>query len=180
MDEAEIRAEIGRRQKRAIDLKLRETVWKLYAAHFQFIDKNLKEKPEEILPAVKESLRRIGNSSEFRFGDANYCITCIERHRESHGRGFNETEKTDLTISLRVDGECVFEFEITKSVTYGEDMPYFSESMRNVTAFIEGPWVESIVRLKAEMEAFRQEYWKKKNAPKEEQRLKEDMKRFGL
>lgn len=118
MDDAEIRAEIERRRKKAVDLKLRETLWSLYAARFQYIDKNLEENPGEILPAVRESLTRFGNTSEFRFGDANYRLTCVERHRERYGRGFNEIEKTDLTISLGIEGECVFEFEMTKSTTY--------------------------------------------------------------
>jgi hypothetical protein len=180
MDDAEIRAEIERRRKKAVDLKLRETLWNLYAAHFQYIDKNLKENPGEILPAVRESLRRIGNESEFRFMDGSYRLICIERHPERHGRRFNETETTDLTISLSVEGERVFEFEMTKSITYGEDMPYFSENMRSVTAFVEGAWVENIAQLKSDMETFRREYWKEKNALKDAQKLRDDRKRFGL
>ena len=69
---------------------------------------------------------------------------------------------------------------MSKSVTYGEDMPYFSESMRRVTAFREGPWVENLEQLRAQMDEYRRAYWKKRNAPKEAEKLKEDMKRFGL
>jgi hypothetical protein len=112
--------------------------------------------------------------------DGSYRLICIERHPERHGRRFNETETTDLTISLSVEGERVFEFEMTKSITYGEDMPYFSENMRSVTAFVEGAWVENIAQLKSDMETFRREYWKGKNAPKDAQKLRDDRKRFGL
>ena len=45
MDETEIRAEIERRRKRAIDLKLRETVWNIYSSQFQYMDDYLKHEP---------------------------------------------------------------------------------------------------------------------------------------
>ncbi len=69
---------------------------------------------------------------------------------------------------------------IAPKVTCGEDMPYFSETVGRVKAFIEGPWVDQIAELLRAMNAFRQESWKKKNAPREAQNLKQDMKSFGL
>jgi hypothetical protein len=59
-------------------------------------------------------------------------------------------------------------------------MPYFHEIMGNVKAFIEGPWVEQVSELLKAMRSYKQEIRKKKNAPREAQKLKEDMKRFGL
>ena len=180
MDEAEIRAEIERRRKRAVQLGLRETVWDLYYSQFQSIDDYLKKEPETILPEVKDSLRRSGNESEFRFNNSNYGLLCLAGRVEERGRGFGSTETTPMTISLSVEGERVFEFELKKSVTCGEDTPYFHESMGDVRAFIEGPWVEQVSELLKAMRSYKQEIWKQKNAPRETQKLNEDMKRFGL
>jgi hypothetical protein len=180
MDEAEIRAEIERRRKRAVQLGLRETVWDLYHSQFQSIDDCLKKEPETILPEVKDSLRRSGNESEFRFNNSNYGLLCLAGRAEGCGRGFGSTETTTMTILLSVEGERVFEFELKKSVTYGEDMPYFHESMGNVKTFIEGPWVGQVSELLKAMRLYKQEIWRKKNAPREAQKVKEDMKRFGL
>ena len=180
MDEAVIRAEIERRRKRAIDLKLRETVWSIYSSQFQYMDDYLKKEPNSILPEVRNSLRRSNGMNEFDYGDSRFGLRCVQGKTERDGRGFDQTETTEMTLSLSVDGKSVFEFEMRKSVTYGEDMPYFSEHMGRVKAFIEGPWVKQVGDLLQSMRAYRQEYLKKKNAPHEAQRLKEDMKSFGL
>ena len=180
MDEAETRAEIERRRKRAIDLGLRETAWNLYHSQFQYMDDYLRKEPETILPEVKDSLKRSGNLTEFRFKDANYGLECVTGKVEGSGRGFDSTERTPMTITISVEGKRVFEFELKKTVTYGEDMPYFHESMGNVKAFIDGPWVEQVSELLKAMRSHQQDIQKKKNAPREAQRLKEDMKRFGL
>jgi hypothetical protein len=180
MDEAEIRAEIERRRKRAIDLKLRETIWNIYSSQFQYMDDYLKKEPDSILPEVKNSLRRSNGLSEFDFAGTHFGLRCAPGKVERDGRGFDETETTEMTLSLSVDGKRVFEFEMRKSVTYGEDMPYFSEYMGRVKVFIEGPWLDQVGELLRSMRAYKQEHWRKKNAPREAQRLKQDMKNFGL
>lgn len=180
MDEAEIRAEIERRRRRAIDLKVRETVWNLYSSHFQYMDDYLKKEPATILPEIKDSLRRSGHLSEFDYANSHFGLRCVPGKSERDGRGDDETETAEMTLILLVEGKNVFEFEMKKSVTYGRDMPYFNEYMGRVKAFIEGPWVDQIGELLDAMRAFRKEYWKKKNAPREAQKLKEDMKSFGL
>jgi hypothetical protein len=180
MDEAEIRAEIERRRKRAIDLKLRETVWSIYSSQFQYMDDYLKKEPDSILPEVKSSLRRSDGLSEFDFAGLHFGLRCAPGKIERDGRGFDSTERTEMTLSLSVNGKSVLEFEMHKSVTYGEDMPYFSEYMGRVKAFIEGPWVDQVGELLKSMRAYKQEYLKRKNAPREAQRLRQDMKSFGL
>lgn len=180
MNEEEIRAEIERRRKRAIDLKLRDTVWSIYSSQFQHINDYLKKEPDSILPEVKNSLRSSTGLHEFDFAGSRFGLRCAQGNVEGDGGGFGKTETTQLTLSLFVDGKSVFEFEMRKSVTYGEDMPYFNEYMGRVKAFIEGPWVDQISDLLQSMRAYRQEYWKRKNAPREAQRLKQDMKSFGL
>ena len=180
MDDAEIRAEIERRRKRAIDLKLRETVWSIYSSQFQYMDDYLKKEPDSIFPEVKNSLRRSNGLSELDFAGTHFGLRCVAGRIEKDGRGSGETETTEMTLILSVDEKRVFEFEMRKSVTYGEDMPYFSEYMGRVNAFIEGPWVDKAGQLLHSMRAYKQEYWKKKNAPHEAQRLKQDMKSFGL
>ena len=141
MDDAEIRAEIERRRKRAVDLRLRETLWNLYSSQFRYIDDHLKKEPDFILTEIKESLKRLGNTSEFSFMGFHYSLCCVEGQVESDGRGLNSTDTTPMTITLAWEGNRVFEFKMTQSITYTREMPLFHESMGTVKAFTEGPWI---------------------------------------
>ena len=180
MNEEDIKAEIERRKEKAKSLKLRETVWNLYSSQFKYIDERLQKDFELILPEVRETLKRSDSASEFGFNGTNYRLVCIERKREREHYGSDKTVTTHLTLSLNASGRLVFEFNMRTSVTYAPDQPIFDDYMGEITAFIEGPWIADIVELLQEMMAHVQEVWKRRNAPKEAQRLKKAMKKFGL
>ena len=180
MNDDEIRAEIERRRKRAVDLKLLETLWSLYSSEFKYLDDYLAKEPDSVLPEIRSSIQRSTNISEFTFMNESFGLECVEGPVDREGRGFDETRTTPLKLSLTIGCKCVFEFEMKQRVTYTPDMPLFHESMGRVTAFIEGPWVEQISELLRQMKNYRREYLKRKNAPKEAQKLKSDMSRFGL
>jgi hypothetical protein len=59
MNPEEIRAEIDRRKKLAIEMKLSNKVWSLYNSNFQHIDDKLKKDPELILPEAFEERHRL-------------------------------------------------------------------------------------------------------------------------
>jgi uncharacterized protein involved in cysteine biosynthesis len=52
--------------------------------------------------------------------------------------------------------------------------------MGNVTSFIEGPWVTDVAELVKKMEAHKKSVQDKRQAPKLQEKLRQDMKRFGL
>lgn len=60
MEQDEIRAEIERRRQRAIELKLRETIWAIYK-HLRSYAAIFKSDPATIYPGVRETLLIAGN-----------------------------------------------------------------------------------------------------------------------
>jgi hypothetical protein len=65
-------------------------------------------------------------------------------------------------------------------VTYTPDCPVFDETMGEITSFVEGPWVNVIPELLGKIRLHEKAVWDRRNAPKIQQRLEEDKKRFGL
>ena len=184
MDQNEIANEIARRKQRAKDLKLRELLWKLYGSFFQYYSHTLEKDPDTIHPEIRESLSIERGSHRFTFGGTKYELICKEGkvERDSYGsRSWeDEIETTPLTLSLSVNGDRVFEFEMRKTVQYTRDAPLFHEYMGEVTAFIEGPWIEVLPNMVEALTQHRKAAWDRQNAPRGEQKLKEDMKHFGL
>jgi hypothetical protein len=181
MEPEEIRAEIERRRKRAIDLKLRETLWTLYNSHLRFYAEHLKKDPKMIDPSIKDTLELSNSFVQFRVETMTYRVFHKDGPTEgSPGSNFQGTTRTPVTIALLINDERVFEFELKRIVRYTPEMPLFNEVMDNVTCFIEGPWVteiaEHLERIKAHEKCVRET----RQAPKLQQKLREDMKRFGL
>ncbi|HXY52038.1 MAG TPA: hypothetical protein VEI01_21505 [Terriglobales bacterium] len=61
-----------------------------------------------------------------------------------------------------------------------ETRPFFDEYLGNVTRFIEGTWVTTIGDLQQGIREHEISVRDKRQAPKMQQKLREDMKRFGL
>jgi hypothetical protein len=175
MEPDEIRAEIERRRKRAKDLKLRETLWALYNAHLRNYAENLKKDPEMIYPEIRETLEISNAYVQFRLGDIMYRVF----YKQGPTLGEHD-QKTHIAMGLSADEERVFDFEFTKTVVYTPEMPLFSESMGDVTSFIEGPWVTTIPELLQKVKAHEKSVRDERQAPNLQQKLREDMKRFGL
>ena len=181
MDQDEIRAEIERRKKRAIDLKLRETIWSLYKSHLRRYEERVEKDPEMIYPELRETLNTSGGRFEFRVGQIAYAVRYQEEDRETRSWGFDDgTTTTLIRLTLYVDKEIVFEFNVRKTVEDTPDMPIFHEYMREVTAFIEGPWVDHLPELLQKVKQHEKSIYQKRQAPRQEQQLREDMRRFGL
>jgi hypothetical protein len=85
-----------------------------------------------------------------------------------------------MQLSLERGCRLVFEFKMTKSVTYAEDGPLFNERMGDITAFIDGAWVQEITAFVQEVDQYRRKYWEKINAEKRERTAQSERKRFGL
>jgi hypothetical protein len=187
MEPDEIRAEIQRRKKRATDLKLREILWSLYNSHFRRYTEQLKKDSELVYPEIQETLEISNTHIQFCIGETTYRLVYKEgpQERESdwvpRRRGIlDETTITPATLALQVDGARVFDFKIQKSVSYTPEMPIFDETMGEITSFIEGPWVTDVAELLQKIRLHEKAVWDKRQAPKLQQKLREDMKRFGL
>jgi hypothetical protein len=185
MEPDEIRAEIERRRKRAIDLKLRETLWTLYYWHLRSYAENLKKDPEMIYPEVRETLEISDAHIQFHVHEITYTVMFKEGpvECESRWRGrsiYDETRTTPVTLALKIDEKRVFDFEVKKTVTDTPDGPLFDEFMGNVTSFIEGPWVTDVAELLQKIKAHEKNVRDKRQAPELQKKLREDMKRFGL
>jgi hypothetical protein len=180
MDPEEIRAEIERRKQKVKDLKLREVVWSLYSSQFRRIGEVLKKDPELILQEVRESRKLSENSSEFRFGGTQYQLVYVEGKEEEDDWAEDTTYTKDCAITLKVNDSVVFEFKLQTSVIHAMDGPDSKESMREIMGFIDGPWVTEMPELLRGMQSHYQEVLNIRNAPKEAERLKQEMKRFGL
>lgn len=175
MEPDEIRAEIERRRKRAKDLKLRETLWALYNAHLRDYAENRMKDPEMIYPEIRETLVISNAYVQFRLGNTMYSVF----YKQGPTLGEHD-QKTHIAMGLSVDEERVFDFEFTKTVRYTPEMPLFSESMGDVTRFVEGPWATAIPELLQNIKAHENSVQNKRQAPEVQQKLLEDMKRFGL
>lgn len=187
MEPEEIRAEIERRRKRAKDLKLRETLWRLYGSHLTYYEERLKKDPEMIYPDIRETLEICEAHTQFRVGEITYRVIYKEGPEECEsGWGsrrrliYDETTTTPIMLALEINDKRVFDFEMTKTVTYTPDWPLFKEFMGGVTSFIEGPWVSDVAALLQKIEAHEKSVREKRQAPKVQEKLREDMKRFGL
>src|SRR5271157_6079525 len=187
MEPEEIRAEIERRRRRAIDLKLRETLWTLYYYYLGRYAEELKKDPEIVYPEIRETLEISDAHIRFRVGESMYTVIYkegpvqLESDWGSRRQGiYDETTTTPVTLALRADEKCVFDFKMKRTVRYTPDMPLFDEIMGDVTSFIEGPWVTDVAELLQKNQAHEKSVRDKRQAPKLQQKLREDMKRFGL
>ena len=187
MEPDEIRAEIQRRKKLAVDLKLRETLWSLYYCHFRWYAKKLVEDPEMVYPEVRETLEISETHIQFRVGEATYRFIYKEgpeEHEPNYGsrrrERFEETTTTPATLALEVDGKCVFDFSVRKRVQSTWDGPIFEETMGEITSFIDGPWAVGISDLLQKIKLYERNVCEIRQAPRLERKLQEDMKKFGL
>lgn len=183
MEAEEIRAEIKRRKKRAVDLKLRELLWNLHHYHLSRYPELLKKDPAMILPELMDNLEMERNQACFRIGETHYKLSYkgkAETDSLASRRGSDEITTVNLTLSLCVDGSPVFTFEVMRTEQFTLEAPYFSTRMGEVLGFIEGPWVNEIGELARMMGQHERALRQKRDAPRQAQRLREDMKRFGL
>jgi len=172
----EIRAAIAERKSRARDLKLRESLWALYSSHLEYFQDQLHKDPELIAPEIRDTLRFLRETIEFRVGSTLYKL-CYRKGRVEIDRwGGDKVETTHATIDLDADGKSVFLFELRKSVTYAPDMPLFHTYMGEIDSFIEGPWVTELPALVDNLAKHKKNVWDRRNTPK----LFAEMKKFGL
>lgn len=180
MEPDEIRTEIERRKKRAIDLKIREVLWSLYHSHFSRYEAFIHEDPELVCPEVSESIKISDQSIEFSLRQSIYRIVYTEgpkvrREAPRKGELFGESMVPAL-LDLSVDDQRVLKFEIKRSTRYLVDGPARNDDMGDITWFIEGPWVQELPELLKRITAHEKSVRDRRSIPK----LEAMKKRFGL
>jgi hypothetical protein len=176
MEADDIRSAITERINRAKSLKLRECLWTLYATHLKYFQDQLHKDPELIAIEIKDTLTFSGGVIGFRVNQTSYELRYKENRTERDRFGGDQTETTHATIDFHSNGQCIFSFELRKSVTYAPDMPLFDTTMGMIDSFIEGPWVEEIPPLVDRLAKHKKSVWDRRNAPQ----LLAQMKKFGL
>jgi hypothetical protein len=184
MNPDDLAVEIARRKKRAKDLKLREIVWKFYDGLLRGYSGYLEREPNSILPALKDTVSIQNAHYSFSLANVPYEIVCIEGTQiggdSSYGHREERTFTTPMQFSLSVENKLVFEFNMKKTVTSGPDFPSFNEYLGEVTAFIEGPWVQNFTAFVQEVDRYKKQFWDKRNAANREKKAQSERNRFGL
>ena len=175
-----IRAEIERRKKRAMDLKIREVLWSLYHSHLSHYEAFIHNDPELLCPEVSESIKISDKCIEFSLRQSIYRIVYTEgpkvRH-ETPGKGELLGESiVPAMLDLSVDDQRVFKFEIKRSTRFLEDGLAWNDDMGDITWFIEGPWVQELPELLKRIREHEKSVKDRRSIPK----LEAMKKRFGL
>jgi hypothetical protein len=96
--------------------------------------------------------------------------------RRGVDRALPEEKIVPATLALRVDGQRVFKFRISRSTRYERDGPIWDDRLGEITRFIEGPWILELTDLLQKIKAHEKDVWNQRQAPK----LEAEKKRFGL
>lgn len=179
MTPEEIRAEVERRKQRAKDLKIRETLWDLQKS-FRSYKHWLRDDPQFAKRIIYPGIELADDEGRFPLGQAASKLAYCKGKASSEDYGGTECITTRGTLTLKLNDDSVFEFEVIETVEYFRDSPGFSERVGQISRFIEGPWVTELAEFVQKVNAHAQAAWKERNAPRETQEAEELRKRFGL
>jgi hypothetical protein len=179
MTPEEIRAEVERRRDRARDLKIRETLWDLQKS-LRSYKHWLRDDPQFAKRIVYPGIELSDDEAQFSLGQGTSKLIYRRSKASSKNYGGTECTTTRSTLTLKLNDDSVFEFEVVETAEYFRDSPAFSERLGEITRFIEGPWVTEITEFVQRVNAHEQSAWKERNAPREAREAEELRKRFGL
>jgi hypothetical protein len=138
--EKEIMAAVEERKKRARELGIADNVFKLYQDHLRNLGEKFAQEPEFLPASVTKYSTTTDNRVEFNLGE--------DRFTFSFERRFNFAPDSDDysfgTLRLQSGERLLLELECL-----GEYKEYLGTvwKVRDITAFIEGPWVAEINHL---------------------------------
>jgi hypothetical protein len=179
MTPEEIRAEVERRKQRAKDLKIRETLWDVTKT-FRAYRLWLRDDPQFGRRVTLPGIELPEDEARFPLGQAASKLIYRKGKPSSEDYGGTECTTTRGILTLKLNDDSVFEFEVSETIQYFRDSPGFSESVGEIIRYIEGPWVTEIAEFAQKVNAHAQGAWKERNAPKEAREAEELRKRFGL
>src|SRR5271155_5507167 len=150
----EIRAEVERRRQRARDLKIRETLWDLRKS-FRANKLWLRDDPQFSKRVLYPGIELSDDEARFPLGQAASKLTYRKGKVSSEDCGGTEFTTTHGTVTVKLNDDSVFEFEVAETVEYFRDAPGFSERLGEIAIFIEGPWVTEIAEFVQKVNATR-------------------------
>jgi len=179
MTPEEIRAEVERRKQRARDLGIREILWHL-EKQLKSYRLWLRDEPQFAARLIYPGIELSDDEARFSIGQSTCQLTYRKGRVSSEDFGGDTFETTRGILTLRVNGESVFECEVSETVQYAHDAPLFSDHVGSIEGFIEGPWVTELPDFMQKVAAQEKLAWKERNAPREAKEAEELRKRFGL
>ena len=182
MEPDEIRAEVQRRKKRAEDLGIRE-VLRALIKHRDHYRAWLKDDPKYAARAIYPDMTLSGSEIRFSVGPTTFQLMNDEERLPSDdwdSRGNSNCDHSRETVTLKVNGEEVFEFTVDKSTYWDQFGPSYHEHFGEIFRFIEGPWVTEIGEFVLKAQAHSATAWRERNAPREAEEAEKLRKRFGI
>jgi len=182
MEPDEIRAEVQRRKKRAADLGIREVLRNLIK-HRDHYRAWLKDDPKFAARLIYPNLILSGGEIRFSIGPTRFQLMNDEERVLSDdwdSRGDSHCDRSRETVTLKVNGEEVFEFTVNKSTEWNKFGPSSHEHYGEIFRFIEGPWVTEIAEFVLKAQTHAASAVKERNAPRAANEAEDLKKRFGL
>ncbi len=183
-EEEHIRAEIEKRKRRARDLKIVDNVFRLYREHLRYLEGDLAQgelsrdknrMPASVTSVVKSSSRLGGDAVEqleIALGEKTY----IFAFKETTILTLDEY-RTFGRLAVKSEGTQVLELSCT-----AEDEKYLGTTweVSDVTAFLEGAWVEEINRFAQQVFSLAGQQAAKSERERNQKELEDLKKNFGL
>jgi len=190
MTPEDVRAEVARKIQRAMDSKLRETLWELkksfdhvrvYTQRTDLLDKKfLEADPSFAAKLTYPGVELLQDGARFALGVGN-CELRYKEEKQSHDNfGEIDFKTSDCVLTLKLNEQSVFEFKVAETTEYGPEMPSFHTSLGEVVRFIEGPWLSEISDFAEKVEEHIKVVWKVRNAPREAKEIEDLRRRFGI
>jgi hypothetical protein len=182
MEPDEIRAEVQRRKKRPVDLGIREVLRDLLK-HRDHYRAWLRSDPKCAARLIYPDIILSGSEVRFSVGPTRFQLMNDEERLPSDDWDSSLDRHCDHsreTVTLKVNGEEVFEFTVDKSTYWDQFGPSYHEHFGEIFRFIEGPWVTEIGEFVLKAQEHSASAWKEINAPREAEEAEKLRKRFGI
>jgi hypothetical protein len=184
MEPDEIRAEVQRRKKRAADLGIREVVRGLIK-HRDHYRAWLRDDPQFAARLLYPDIILSGDEVRFSIGPATFQLKYKDEpvssdYDDFHSKGNIPSDHSREALTLKVNGENVFEFAVNKSTDWDQFGPTYHEYFGETVRFIEGPWVTEVTEFVLKAQAHSTSAVKERNAPREAKEIEDLKRRFGL
>jgi hypothetical protein len=149
-DADEIYAEIKRRKSRARELGIPELIWDLFDSvkHYPSYSRNDPAGYQRFVPSfVTEIHEPTKDDIAFAYGGVNYFFSWKTKKVESFHSDFDRIRE-DGQLVLSTNDDRVFELTLRgEQDMSGDDYVPETWELREIEAFIEGPWVEHLQEL---------------------------------
>lgn len=179
-EEEQIRVEVEKRKQRARDLKIIDNVFKLYREHLRYLKEDFNHErncmPKSVIKVVVSSSRSRGDVVEQReifLDDKAYSFG----FRESRSIMPDGEEWRSARLEVRSAERSLLEI-----YCIAEEDEYMGTTWKvsDVTAFIEGPWVDEVNGFAQQVFSLAGQRSAKRQGENKQRELDDLKKKFGL